>query len=181
MIFLCKHVSRLSCKNCKVTLSLFCSIFHVIASTFLRLTHNVFKFNHKLQGWLSMHSVCLSVFQVKELFQVFSLCIKLFCSAYQNNDINEFEVILKSNKASIMDDPFIREHIEGCNVFPLSILTAFINFFRSFIELLRNIRTQVMIKLIKPYTRIHLPYLSKELNIDVAEVENLLVQCILDG
>lgn len=36
-----------------------------------------------------------------------------FFSAYQNNDINEFERILKSNKASIMDDPFIREHIEG--------------------------------------------------------------------
>lgn len=81
-------------------------------------------------------------------------------SAYQNNDINEFERILKSNKASIMDDPFIREHIE---------------------ELLRNIRTQVMIKLIRPYTRIHMPYLATELNIDVAEVENLLVQCILDN
>lgn len=38
-----------------------------------------------------------------------------------------------------------------------------------------------MIKLIKPYTRIHLPYLAKELNIDVNDVENLLVQCILDG
>jgi len=81
-------------------------------------------------------------------------------SAYQNNDINEFERILKSNKASIMDDPFIREHIE---------------------ELLRNIRTQVMIKLIRPYTRIHMPYLARELNIDVVEVENLLVQCILDN
>lgn len=34
-------------------------------------------------------------------------------SAYQNNDINEFERILKSNRKTIMDDPFIREHIEG--------------------------------------------------------------------
>lgn len=33
-------------------------------------------------------------------------------SAYQNNDINEFETILKQNR-SIMEDPFIREHIEG--------------------------------------------------------------------
>uniref|UniRef100_A0A915HZ14 COP9 signalosome complex subunit 2 n=1 Tax=Romanomermis culicivorax TaxID=13658 RepID=A0A915HZ14_ROMCU len=81
-------------------------------------------------------------------------------SAYQNNDVNEFERILKTNKASIMDDPFIREHIE---------------------ELLKNIRTQVMVKLIKPYTRIHLPYLARELNIDANDVENLLVQCILDG
>ncbi|OXB79937.1 UNVERIFIED_CONTAM: hypothetical protein H355_009752 [Colinus virginianus] len=80
-------------------------------------------------------------------------------SAYQNNDITEFEKILKTNHSNIMDDPFIREHIE---------------------ELLRNIRTQVLIKLIKPYTRIHIPFISK-LNIDVADVESLLVQCILDN
>jgi COP9 signalosome complex subunit 2 len=34
-------------------------------------------------------------------------------SAYQNNDINEFEKILKENRTNIMYDPFIREHIEG--------------------------------------------------------------------
>ncbi|XP_078572983.1 COP9 signalosome complex subunit 2 isoform X1 [Branchiostoma floridae x Branchiostoma japonicum] len=81
-------------------------------------------------------------------------------SAYQNNDINEFEKILKTNRKNIMDDPFIREHIE---------------------DLLRNIRTQVLIKLIKPYTRIHIPFIAKELNIDVSEVESLLVSCILDS
>lgn len=80
-------------------------------------------------------------------------------NAYQDNDINEFEVILKENRQNIMDDPFIREHIE---------------------DLLRNIRTQVLIKLITPYTRIQIPSISMELNIDVAEVENLLVSCILD-
>uniref|UniRef100_A0A674NCI7 COP9 signalosome complex subunit 2 n=1 Tax=Takifugu rubripes TaxID=31033 RepID=A0A674NCI7_TAKRU len=78
----------------------------------------------------------------------------------ENNDITEFEKILKTNHSNIMDDPFIREHIE---------------------ELLRNIRTQVLIKLIKPYTRIHIPFISKELNIDVCDVESLLVQCILDN
>lgn len=81
-------------------------------------------------------------------------------SAYQNDDINEFEKILKTNRKNIMDDPFIREHIE---------------------DLLRNIRTQVLIKLIKPYTQIHIPFISKELNIDTEEVESLLVQCILDN
>ena len=80
-------------------------------------------------------------------------------NAYQTNDINEFESILKQNRQNIMDDPFIREHIE---------------------DLLRNIRTQVLIKLIKPYTRIQIPFISTELNIDVSEVENLLVSCILD-
>ena len=47
-------------------------------------------------------------------------------------------------------------------------------------DLLRNVRTQVLIKLIKPYTRIHIPFISKQLNIDCSEVEALLVQCILD-
>ncbi|CAB1322626.1 unnamed protein product [Coregonus sp. 'balchen'] len=84
----------------------------------------------------------------------------MLMNSYQNNDITEFEKILKTNHSNIMDDPFIREHIE---------------------ELLRNIRTQVLIKLIKPYTRIHIPFISKELNIDVCDVESLLVQCILDG
>jgi len=81
-------------------------------------------------------------------------------SAYQNNDINEFERILRTNAKTIMDDPFIKEHIE---------------------DLLRNIRTQVLIQLIKPYTRIQIPFISRELNIDVREVENLLISCILDN
>lgn len=61
-------------------------------------------------------------------------------NAYQNNDINEFEKILKSNRRTIMDDLFIKEHIE---------------------DLLRNIRTQVLIKLIKPYTRIEIAFISE--------------------
>jgi COP9 signalosome complex subunit 2 len=80
-----------------------------------------------------------------------------------------------------MDDLFIREHIE---------------------DLLRNIRTQVfekdsselsmgplmrytfpqvLIKLIKPYTRIKIGFISGELNIDPTDVESLLVSCILDS
>jgi COP9 signalosome complex subunit 2 len=49
-----------------------------------------------------------------------------------------------------------------------------------FKDLLRNIRTQVLVKLIKPYTKIHIPFIAKELNIDETEVESLLVACILD-
>jgi len=81
-------------------------------------------------------------------------------TAYQNNDINEFENILKVNRQTIMEDAFIREHIE---------------------DLLRNIRTQVLIKLIKPYTRIQIKFISGELNIESADVESLLVSCILDN
>lgn len=39
-----------------------------------------------------------------------------------------------------MDDPFIRNYIE---------------------DLLKNISTQVLLKLIKPYTRIRIPFISK--------------------
>ncbi|XP_052865313.1 COP9 signalosome complex subunit 2 [Anopheles cruzii] len=81
-------------------------------------------------------------------------------TAYQNNDIMEFESILRNNRNNIMADQFIREHIE---------------------DLLRNIRTQVLIKLIRPYTKITIPFISNELNIDPAEVESLLVSCILDN
>ncbi|GAB2211349.1 hypothetical protein Droror1_Dr00024658 [Drosera rotundifolia] len=61
-------------------------------------------------------------------------------AAYQRNEILEFEKILKSNRRTIMDDPFIRNHIE---------------------DLLKKIRTQVLLKLIKPYTRIRIPFLSQ--------------------
>ena len=62
-----------------------------------------------------------------------------------------------------------------------SFSSLFSSLHREHIEdLLRNIRTQVLIKLIKPYTRIHIPFIAKELNIDVADVESLLVACILD-
>ena len=81
-------------------------------------------------------------------------------SAYQKNQISEFEAVLRNNRQSIMDDPFIRDYIE---------------------DLLKNIRTQVLLKLIKPYTRIRLPFISKELNIPEHDVEALLVSLILDN
>ncbi|CAD5177661.1 unnamed protein product [Musa acuminata subsp. malaccensis] len=81
-------------------------------------------------------------------------------AAYQRNEILEFEKILKSNRQTIMDDPFIRNYIE---------------------DLLKNIRTQVLFKLIKLYTRIRIPFISKELNVPEKDVEQLLVSLILDN
>ncbi|KAJ8543856.1 hypothetical protein K7X08_025474 [Anisodus acutangulus] len=81
-------------------------------------------------------------------------------AAYQRNEILEFEKILKSNRRTIMDDPFIRNYIE---------------------DLLRNVRTQVLLKIIKPYTRIRIPFISKELNVPEKDVEELLVSLILDN
>ena len=48
-------------------------------------------------------------------------------------------------------------------------------------DLLRNIWTQVLIKLIKPYTRIQILLISGELNIETGDVESLLGSCILES
>ncbi|CAG8558164.1 911_t:CDS:2 [Paraglomus brasilianum] len=80
--------------------------------------------------------------------------------AYQRKEIREFEKILRDNRATIMDDPFIRTYID---------------------DVLRNIRTQVLLRLIKPYTRIEIPFVSKQLNIPAQEVEDLLVGLVLDN
>lgn len=81
-------------------------------------------------------------------------------SAYEKNDIKSFEKILKDNKKTILDDPFMRDYID---------------------DLLRNIRTQVLLKILTPYTRIRIPFLSSELNISTKEVEDLMVSLILDN
>ena len=57
---------------------------------------------------VKMECVCAFI-----LPQLFTTRWFVNCSAYQNNDITEFEKILKTNRETIMEDPFIREHIEG--------------------------------------------------------------------
>ncbi|XP_003741080.1 COP9 signalosome complex subunit 2 [Galendromus occidentalis] len=81
--------------------------------------------------------------------------------AYQAHNISRFEAIVSGpHKESIMKDAFIKEHIE---------------------QLLLNIRRQVLIRLIRPYTRIKIDFISCELNIPSQDVESLLVSCILDN
>ena len=85
-------------------------------------------------------------------------------------DLKEFEKILKANRLSIMNDIFIREYID---------------------DVLKNIRMQVIVKLVNPYTRIQIESIAKvffhstdflqQLNISSKEVETLLVSLILDG
>jgi COP9 signalosome complex subunit 2 len=81
--------------------------------------------------------------------------------AFHNNEIQTFEKILRQNQGRVMDDEFIREHIE---------------------DLLRTIRTQVLRRVIRPYKRISLAAIAVALNdIPVKDVENLLVNLILEG
>eukprot|EP01114_Cavostelium_apophysatum_P003899 TRINITY_DN1403_c0_g1_i1.p1 TRINITY_DN1403_c0_g1~~TRINITY_DN1403_c0_g1_i1.p1 ORF type:complete len:472 (-),score=153.27 TRINITY_DN1403_c0_g1_i1:57-1397(-) len=81
-------------------------------------------------------------------------------SAYERSDIKAFEKILKDNKKTILDDPFIRDYID---------------------DLLKNIRTQVLLKILTPYSKIRIPFLSQELNIAPKDVEDLMVGLILDN
>eukprot|EP01121_Diplochlamys_sp_Union-15-3_P018783 TRINITY_DN6910_c0_g1_i1.p1 TRINITY_DN6910_c0_g1~~TRINITY_DN6910_c0_g1_i1.p1 ORF type:complete len:460 (-),score=96.22 TRINITY_DN6910_c0_g1_i1:31-1380(-) len=80
--------------------------------------------------------------------------------AYQSNKIRDFEKILKDNEAAILGDDFIKDYIE---------------------DLMKKLRSQVLLKLIKPYTNISLKFISGELNIKPIDVENLLVELILDN
>mmetsp|Transcript_39635 Transcript_39635/g.83343 ORF Transcript_39635/g.83343 Transcript_39635/m.83343 type:complete len:568 (-) Transcript_39635:175-1878(-) len=81
--------------------------------------------------------------------------------AFHNDDIRKFERILKKNEGRLMDDEFVREHVA---------------------DLLRTIRTQVIVRNIGPYTRIRLSRIARDLNdIPVEDVESLLVSLILDG
>ncbi|KAI0001752.1 hypothetical protein BJV77DRAFT_1057563 [Russula vinacea] len=68
--------------------------------------------------------------------------------AYQRREVHTAEKIIRDNRSTIMDDGFIRSHIG---------------------DLLRSLRTQYLIDLIKPYTRLELSFLAKQLNVDANE------------
>ena len=61
-------------------------------------------------------------------------------SAYQRREAHEAERILRENKRTIMDDAFIRAYID---------------------DVLRGLRTQYLIDLIKPYNRLEISFLAQ--------------------
>ncbi|CAH2003601.1 unnamed protein product [Acanthoscelides obtectus] len=81
-------------------------------------------------------------------------------SAFQNNNMKDFERIFQENKESLMADHFVHEHIAA---------------------LLKHVRTKVLLILVQPYKNVRLSFISKELGISLEDVESLLVSCILDG
>lgn len=81
-------------------------------------------------------------------------------TAYQRREVHEAEKILRENQSTFTDDPFIKSYIG---------------------DLLRALRTQYLIALIKPYTRLDLSFLARQLNIEKAEVEEILIGLILEG
>lgn len=59
-----------------------------------------------------------------------------------------------------MADQFIHEHIA---------------------DLLKHVRTKVLLMLVKPYKNIKLSFISNELGVSLDDSESLIVSCILDG
>mmetsp|Transcript_46628 Transcript_46628/g.41698 ORF Transcript_46628/g.41698 Transcript_46628/m.41698 type:complete len:525 (+) Transcript_46628:88-1662(+) len=80
--------------------------------------------------------------------------------SFDNDNINRFESTLKRDKHLILNDDFIVEHMPAVKL---------------------KIRSKVLVKLIKPYTRVKLQWLCKQLNATMDEIENLVVNLILDG
>ena len=78
--------------------------------------------------------------------------------AYQRDDIHRYESILKDNQ-DLLADPFIAENID---------------------EVSRNMRTKAVLKLIAPYTRFTLKFISKHIKIPVSEVQDILGVLIVD-
>ncbi|EQC30949.1 hypothetical protein, variant 1 [Saprolegnia diclina VS20] len=81
--------------------------------------------------------------------------------AFLHNDIRAFESILKRHHDNIMGDGFLKQYITN---------------------LLKTIRSKVLLKLVKPYQMVHLSHLAAELNgISERDVEELCASLILEG
>lgn len=79
--------------------------------------------------------------------------------AYQRDDIHGYERILQSNR-DLLADPFIAENID---------------------EVTRNMRTKAVVKLVAPYTRFTLAFISQRLRISLPEVQDIVSFLIVDG
>ncbi|KAL3489311.1 signalosome subunit 2 [Aspergillus germanicus] len=78
--------------------------------------------------------------------------------AFQRDDIHAYEDVLSKNP-DVLADPFIAENID---------------------EVSRNMRTKAILKLIAPYTRFTLRFISKHIKISDAEAQDILSFLILD-
>lgn len=81
-------------------------------------------------------------------------------NACRRKNIDEVDSVLSLNKDSIMGDKFIASYLSN---------------------LLRSVRTQVLLRLIEPYSKIKLKFISEQLNIEESEVESLIIELILDS
>lgn len=112
--------------------------------------------------------------------------------AYQQDDIDKFEKVLRRNRAAIMEDPFMRPYMEDLMTVLRTqvrfLVLVFGVFFLSFFFATGCAhergpgRMQVLLnKVIGPYRRVRLAFLAQKANCSEAEVERLLASLIVDG
>lgn len=112
-------------------------------------------------------------------------------SAFQRKEIREFERILKGTSRFSRGYAFDMHHVRRCFT-PLPIALRKTDnseaimgdpFIRNYIEdVLKNIRTQVLLQMVQPYRTVNLDFLARSLggSVSVEQVEQLLVGLILD-
>jgi len=81
-------------------------------------------------------------------------------NAFRNDRVKDFQDILRSNRASALSDPFVRNQVQA---------------------LLLKLRSKYLIKLIVPYQRVQMKWLARELDAKEEETENIVLNLILDG
>ncbi|CAM9831385.1 unnamed protein product, partial [Phaeothamnion confervicola] len=79
--------------------------------------------------------------------------------AYEGNDLERFERTLRNRTNKILDDPFVMKYID---------------------PLRRRMHEQVLLALVRPYEKITLAFVARELKLPAEEVESLLISMILD-
>src|SRR5271169_6803810 len=112
--------------------------------------------SQETKPYLSQHSL-LIIFRYKNNPQIQSMTNLV--TAYQQKDIPLFQKILQRDAKDILSDPFIRTYID---------------------TILRSIRNQVIVQVIRPYKRIELSFLAGKVGVTDDEVEELLRLLILD-
>jgi len=80
-------------------------------------------------------------------------------AAYQRQDVHEAEKIIKNNRATILDDPFIANYIQ---------------------DVLTSLRTQWILASLQSYNRIEIAHVARQLKISDDEVEEIMLLLILD-
>ncbi|KAK5096364.1 hypothetical protein LTS08_007620 [Lithohypha guttulata] len=78
--------------------------------------------------------------------------------SYQRDDVHRYEAILKEN-SDLLEDKFIAENID---------------------EVSRTMRTKAVLKLVAPYSRFTLAFISKHIKIPVSEVQDILGVLIVE-
>lgn len=75
------------------------------------------------------------------------------------NDLNRFERTIRNKQNRILDEPFLMTYIQ---------------------PLRRRMREQVLLNLTRPYRKVTMAFLARELSLGEPEVEEILVEMVLD-